>query len=97
MPPSMTRNRITKLPEILRRHPADHSSLRAQIARVSVLIFELTEHIRQHPGDLIAKRGLLRRLSERRKLLERLAKHSPKEYEEVVSIILVAAGVRDER
>ncbi|MEJ2186739.1 MAG: 30S ribosomal protein S15 [Gemmatimonadota bacterium] len=53
-------------------HPSDRGSAPVQIALLTARIRELTEHFRRHPKDHHGRRGLLKMVGKRRRLLEYL-------------------------
>ncbi len=55
-------------------HPSDTGSSQVQIAILSAEIEELTGHLKKHKHDFSSRRGLLRKVSERRRLLKYLQK-----------------------
>jgi small subunit ribosomal protein S15 len=63
--------------EIIGRHgrsDADTGSPQVQIALLTRRINELTEHLRAHPKDHYSRRGLLKLVGRRRRLLQYLQK-----------------------
>jgi len=65
-------------------HQEDTGSSEVQIAILSAEIDELSGHLKQHHKDHSSRRGLLRKVGERRRLLRYLKKENPKSYEELV-------------
>ncbi|MBI4135883.1 30S ribosomal protein S15 [Candidatus Uhrbacteria bacterium] len=57
-------------------HAGDTGSPEVQIALLSAEIEELQEHLQQHKKDHSSRRGLLRKVSERRRLLKYLERES---------------------
>ncbi len=57
-------------------HAGDTGSPEVQIALLSSEIEELQEHLQQHKKDHSSRRGLLRKVSERRRLLKYLERES---------------------
>ncbi len=55
-------------------HPSDTGSSQVQIAILSAEVKELTEHLKEHKHDFSSRRGLLRKVAERRRLLKYLQK-----------------------
>ena len=53
-------------------HPGDTGSPEVQIAVLTKRIKDLTEHLKDHKHDHHSRRGLLRMVSQRRKLLDYL-------------------------
>lgn len=59
-----------------RVHDTDTGSPQVQIAILTEEIKELTEHLKLHKHDYSSRRGLLKKVGERRKLLKYLQKES---------------------
>ena len=57
-----------------RTHETDTGSSQVQIAILTEEIKELTEHLKKHKHDFSSRRGLLKKVGERRKLLKYLLK-----------------------
>lgn len=62
------------------RKQADTGSPEVQVALLSTRIAELTEHFKTHVKDHHSRRGLLRMVSRRRKLLDYLKKSDAERY-----------------
>jgi len=65
-------------------HDSDTGSAEVQIAILTEEIKELTEHLKQHKKDFSSRRGLLRKVGQRRRLLRFLQKDDAESYENVV-------------
>ncbi len=65
-------------------HEKDTGSAPVQIAVLSRQIEELTKHLKDHPKDLHSRRGLLKMVNRRRRLLSWLNKNDPDRYQKVV-------------
>lgn len=65
-------------------HTKDVGSSQVQIATLTHRIAELTEHLKTHRKDFSSRRGLLKMVSRRRRLLRYLSKKKPQEYVRVV-------------
>jgi small subunit ribosomal protein S15 len=63
-----------------RTHDKDTGSANVQIAVLSRRIDELAAHLRKNPKDNHSRRGLLKMVSKRRKLLAYLKKREPVAY-----------------
>ncbi|MCK5320161.1 30S ribosomal protein S15, partial [Candidatus Parcubacteria bacterium] len=61
-------------------HKNDTGSSQVQIAILSAEIDELSGHLKQHKHDHSSRRGLLKKVSERRKLLKYLQKEDEKSF-----------------
>ena len=77
----------TKIIEKYKLHKADTGSDEVQIALLSEEIKTLLSHLKKHPKDLHSKRGLLKMVSKRRKLLKHLKKENEKKYNKIVKSV----------
>ena len=66
------------------RKQADTGSPEVQVALLSARISELTEHFKTHVKDHHSRRGLLRMVSQRRKLLDYLKRSDADKYRSVI-------------
>lgn len=64
-------------------HEGDTGSTEVQVAILTEEIKELTDHLKQHAKDHSSRRGLLRKVGERRRLLRYLRKENAKSYDEL--------------
>ena len=62
----------------------DTGSCEVQIAILSEEIRVLTEHLKEHKHDHHSRRGLLKKVGQRRSLLNYLAKHDINRYRDIV-------------
>jgi small subunit ribosomal protein S15 len=67
-----------------RRDPADTGSPEVQIALLSERINGLGEHFGTHTSDHSSRRGLVKLVNQRRKLLDYLKSTKPEKYQELV-------------
>ncbi len=65
-------------------HEKDTGSAEVQIALLSERIGYLTEHFKTHTKDHHSRRGLLKLVGKRRKLLDYLKSHNKPGYEKVI-------------
>lgn len=65
-------------------HETDSGSASVQIALISKEIKELSSHLKKHPKDNHSRRGLLKMVSRRRKLLSYLKENDSDIYEKVI-------------
>ncbi|MEE8119633.1 MAG: 30S ribosomal protein S15 [Gammaproteobacteria bacterium] len=63
----------------------DTGSPEVQVALMSARITELTEHFNDHKKDHHSRRGLLRLVNQRRKLLDYLKKKNRDRYQSLIS------------
>jgi small subunit ribosomal protein S15 len=71
---TLTKEQKTNLIESYHRHTSDTGSPEVQIAILTTRINQLTEHLRQHKHDESSRRGLLKLVGQRRRLLAYLRK-----------------------
>jgi small subunit ribosomal protein S15 len=67
-----------------RTHGSDTGSSQVQIALLTQRINELTEHFKVHKKDNHSRRGLLKMVSRRRKLLDYLKRSDINEYHDII-------------
>ncbi|OQA36350.1 MAG: 30S ribosomal protein S15 [Parcubacteria group bacterium ADurb.Bin326] len=65
-------------------HENDTGSSEVQIALLTEEIKSLTEHLKLHKKDFSSRRGLLRKVAERRRLLRYLERENMQSFEELV-------------
>jgi len=66
-------------------HEGDTGSADYQIALLTGRISHLTEHLKSNKKDASSRRGLLRLVARRRKLLDYLKKNSEERYQKVIA------------
>ena len=66
------------------RSANDTGSPEVQIALLTARITDLTEHFKTHVKDHHSRRGLLRMVSRRRKLLDYLKKSNTEQYKAII-------------
>jgi small subunit ribosomal protein S15 len=69
---SITADRKAELIQSHARKPGDTGSAEVQVAILSERIANLTEHFKTHKKDNHSRRGLLKLVSQRRRLLDHL-------------------------
>lgn len=69
--------------EKFRTHKSDTGSPQVQIAILTSEIKELTTHLRTHKKDHSSRRGLIRKVNERRRSLRYLEREDPKAYKKL--------------
>ncbi|HEX6280458.1 MAG TPA: 30S ribosomal protein S15 [Pyrinomonadaceae bacterium] len=65
-------------------HGSDTGSSQVQIALLTQRINELTQHFKTHKKDNHSRRGLLKMVSRRRKLLDYLKRKNINEYHSII-------------
>jgi len=71
------------------RHQKDTGSSEVQIGILTKEINDLVEHLKAHPHDFSSRRGLLRKISQRRKFLKYLQINDPKRYQKIIKKIKI--------
>ncbi len=79
----LDKKRKERIIKKFRVHETDTGSPQVQIAILTEEIKELTEHLKQHKHDFSSRRGLLKKVSERRKLLKYLQRENEKDFREL--------------
>lgn len=79
-----------KIVEKYKLHNEDTGSAEVQIALLSEEIQQLLSHLKTHTKDFHSKRGLLKMVSKRRRLLNYLKKESTRRY----NVILKKIGLK---
>ncbi len=74
----------SKIIEKLKTHETDTGSAEVQIGILSEEIDQLAKHLKKHPKDNHSRRGLLGMVSQRKKLLNYLAKADEKRHNTLV-------------
>jgi len=67
-----------------RLHDTDTGSPEVQIALLTERINHLTEHLRVHKGDHHTRRGLMKLIGRRRRLLDYVRKNDVERYREII-------------
>lgn len=70
--------------EKFQRHESDTGSPEVQIALLSERIVYLTEHFKTHKKDHHSRRGLLKLVGKRRRLLDYLKAKNVEKYREII-------------
>lgn len=63
----------------------DSGSIEVQIAILTARIKHLTEHLKKHPKDFHTRRGLLKMVGRRRKMIRYIKQNKPEVYRELIS------------
>ncbi len=82
---ALTKEQKQELIKKYARGEKDTGSCEVQIAILTEEIKELTEHLKVHAHDHHSRRGLLKKVGQRRNLLNYLAKKDIQRYREIVS------------
>ena len=87
----LTRQKKEKIIEKFRTHKNDTGSAEVQIAILTAEIKELSKHLKDHKKDFSSRRGLLRKVSQRRRLLRYLRKDNEKSFTKLIKILKLKA------
>ncbi|MCS7020446.1 MAG: 30S ribosomal protein S15 [Gemmataceae bacterium] len=82
---AITKERKAELISQFRRSENDSGSPEVQIALLTARINELTEHLRMHKKDFSSRRGLLKMVSQRTRLLKYLRETDRDRYLAIIS------------
>ena len=83
----LTKETKTNLIDKYKRHKTDVGSTEVQIAILSERIRYLTEHLKEHRKDHHSRRGLLRLVRQRQRLLAYFRRTNPEGYQKIISEI----------
>ncbi|MBT4722472.1 30S ribosomal protein S15 [Candidatus Falkowbacteria bacterium] len=78
-------------------HEKDTGSAEVQIAILSEEIKELTKHLQQHKHDHSSRRGLLKKLGERRRLLRYLESENEAGYKKLIETLKLKPSKRSQK
>lgn len=76
-----------KIIKNFKTHEADTGSSQVQIAILTEEVKQLTKHLKDHKNDFSSRRGLLRKVAERRKLLNYLYWEDQAGFEKLVATL----------
>lgn len=82
-------NKKKRVIEKFKVHPTDTGSPQVQIAILTEEIKELTEHLRSHKKDFSSRRGLIKKVGERRRLMKYLKREDAKAYDDLMAKLKV--------
>ena len=81
---TLTKESKSQLVVNYQKHKTDTGSPEVQIALLTARITELTEHFKVHKKDHHSRRGLLKLVGRRRRLLDYLKKKNVNRYKETI-------------
>ncbi len=81
---AITKEEKAKIVKKFARGEGDTGSPEVQIAVLTAEINQLTDHFKEHKHDFHSKRGLLKKVGQRRAMLNYLAKNDVQKYRKVV-------------
>lgn len=77
----LDKNTKEKIIQKYKTHPTDTGSSEVQIAILTEEIHQLTDHLKMHKKDFSSRRGLLKKVMDRRKLLRYLERENVERFE----------------
>ncbi|MBQ4634538.1 MAG: 30S ribosomal protein S15 [Bacilli bacterium] len=81
---ALTKERKQELVKTYARNEKDTGSTEIQVAILTEEINQLTAHLKEHTHDYHSRRGLLKKVGQRRSLLNYLLKEDVKRYRELI-------------
>ena len=81
----LSKDRKTEVIGTYRTHGSDTGSPEVQVALLSERISYLTEHFKTHAKDHHSRRGLLKLVGQRRRLLDYLKRKDTEKYAELIN------------
>jgi len=81
---SLTSKQKEKVTKDVKRHEKDSGSPEYQIALFTETIKKLTSHLKKNPKDFHSRRGLLKMVSKRKKLMSYLQKVDEKTFKKII-------------
>ncbi len=82
---SLNAEQTKKVVDDFQRSEGDTGSPEVQVALLSTRIDQLSEHFKKHIHDHHSRQGLLRMVSQRRKLLDYIKRKDVNRYRELIS------------
>ena len=74
-----------KVIDKFKTHATDTGSPQVQIAILTEEVKDLTEHLRGHKKDFSSRRGLIKKVGERRRLMKYLKREDQKAYDDLMA------------
>lgn len=81
---ALTKERKEEIVKKYARNEKDTGSAEVQIAILTVEINDLTEHLKEHKHDFHSRRGLLKKVGQRRSMLQYLLKTDVTRYRTLI-------------
>ncbi len=82
---ALTKDKKTEIVNEFKRNEHDTGSVEVQVAILTNEINALTDHLKVHIHDHHSRRGLLKKVGQRKSLLNYLAKKDVKRYRELIN------------
>jgi len=80
----LDKNKKNKIIKKYQRDENDTGSAQVQVAILTEEVKELQKHLEGHKKDFSSRRGLIRKVNQRHKLLNYLLRDDPKSYEDII-------------
>lgn len=84
---AVTKEQTAAIVKKFKRNDLDTGSSEVQIALLTAKINDLTSHFTSHKKDFHGRRGLVKMVGQRRKLLDYLRRTDVKKYESVIKAL----------
>ena len=81
---ALTNKQKQRVTKTVKRHDKDTGSPEYQIALFTEKIKKLTTHLKKNAKDFHSRRGLLKMISKRKKLMSYLKRTNEKKYKEII-------------
>jgi len=82
---SVSKEKKAEIIEKYRLHQTDTGSPEVQVAILTEDIIILTEHLQQHKKDYHSRRGMLKKVGQRRRLLDYLKANDIESYRQLIA------------
>jgi small subunit ribosomal protein S15 len=84
---TLSQKEKNKIIEKYKLHEKDTGSSEVQIALLTEEIANLISHLKKHPKDLHSKKGLIKMVAKRRKLLKFLQNENESRYKKLIKLL----------
>ena len=81
----LTPEQKKKIIEKYKTHSTDTGSPQVQIAILTKEVEDLSDHLKTHKKDFSSRRGLIKKVSERRRLMKYLKRENSKAYDDLMA------------
>jgi len=82
---SVSKEKKVEIIEKYRLHESDSGSPEVQVAILTEEINSLTEHLKEHKKDFHSRRGMLKKVGQRRRLLDYLKANDIESYRQLIA------------
>ena len=81
----LTTDKKKRIIEKFKTHATDTGSPQVQVAILTEEVKELTGHLKTHKKDFSSRRGLIKKVSERRRLMKYLKREDAQSYDDLMT------------